>query len=142
MVMTERRDFIKLLTASGASLFLPEWLLDPPKGHSMVTVPQLSNAHTYHTYFVDPGKLEDGEFWMELQSSTDGLSWKTAFPSLDHALDKIPDISDGNHKTIYCRGVNEITGHRVIRNTNLVVCEGEDPIETVTSVQLNYFRRL
>lgn len=51
--MTTRRAFLRsALIATASGLLVPEWILDPPKGRSMVTVP------TFSEWFIGYGSPE------------------------------------------------------------------------------------
>lgn len=60
-----RRGFLGAMAATAAGLLVPEWILDPPKGRSMVAVPPLAERVERATMRVAYEWSRDGKIWEE-----------------------------------------------------------------------------
>ena len=81
--MNRRRFIATALTATAGGLLVPEWLLDPPRGRSMVSVPGVWDGwRTLERWTIENVLPNVGTFEMALQVSCDGDAWRAGDPAL------------------------------------------------------------
>ena len=69
-----RRDFVSRLVLSPLGLLVPEWLLDPPRGRSMISVPDMNSARPKCLLSIccsENGTIISASFADSMQEATD-----------------------------------------------------------------------